>query len=109
MLLALKRMRWIYAGLLGLAISCPAFVQSPPVDTAADGAEQARHQTELQAVQDTLKQSEAQRQKIESEMAATRAEREKLNSALIESNAQVQAAEDKIHAIEVRLETMQGS
>ena len=109
MLLALKRMRWIYAGLLGLAISCPAFAQSLPADTAADGAEQARHQTELQAVQDTLKQSEAQRQKIESEMAATRAEREKLNSALIESNAQVQAAEDKIHTIEVRLETMQGS
>ena len=90
---------------LSLTCAWTAFAQT----SAPNSDEQARRQTQLQAIQDTLKDSEAQRQKIETDMASTRAEREKLNSALIESNAKVQADEDKTRTIEGRLETMQGS
>eukprot|EP01037_Dinobryon_pediforme_P016668 gene16668-16848_t len=90
---------------LGLLGACPskAEVATPAVD------EQAKHQTELQGVEDTIKASEAQRQKIEAEIAAAREDREKLNAALIESNTKVQADEDKVHSVEVRLDTMKGS
>jgi len=95
--------------LLGLALGAGGFSTPLRAQLIDPNSEQGKRQTELQGIQDTLKASEEQRRKIEAEIEATRADREKLNSALIDANEKVQSAEGKIHASEVRLDTMKGS
>jgi murein hydrolase activator len=63
---------------------------SPP---AAANHERADKATELQGVEDTLRQSEEQRRAIESEIESVRADRARLSAALIETTAKVQDAE----------------
>ncbi len=89
---------------------CEALAQGAPQQNQVTPADaQKKSSLELQGIQDTLKASAEQRRAIEAEIEAVKQDRAKLTAALIDANAKVQAAEAKIRANEIRLETMKGS
>lgn len=92
----------------GTTQSQPAKPQSSELKPATDPAIDER-QTELRGLQDTLDASDAQRRKIEAEIETLRNDRARLNAALIDTTAQVSAAEAKISDAEKRLDTLLGS
>ncbi|ACB96500.1 murein hydrolase activator EnvC family protein [Beijerinckia indica] len=69
----------------------------------------ATHKLELRGMQDTLEQSQAQRQKIEAEIASLKADRTKLAAALVETTQNVSGLEEKIAETERRLDTLTAS
>jgi murein hydrolase activator len=84
------------------ALADPAPPNPPP---AAD-QQRADKETELQGVEDTLRQSEEQRRAIESEIDSVRADRARLSAALIETTAKVQDAERGAAAAVDRLSSL---
>lgn len=77
--------------LAGLAAAALAADPSPAPDRIAPDAQ-------LRGVEDTLRDSEAQRRKIEAEVESIRSDRARLTAALIESTAKVQQAEAAMQA-----------
>ncbi len=64
---------------------------------------------DLQGVEGTLLQSEAQRHRIAADIEQIRTDRVRLNAALIDTTARVHEAETKAGAVEARLDTLTGS
>src|SRR5580698_11461937 len=71
----------------------PAAAGQPSADKQPSDPQRADKETELRAVQDTLRQSEEQRRAIETEIDSVRADRARLSAALIETTTKVQDAE----------------
>ena len=96
--------------------SAPANAQSAPSPSSTPASEAARPELQLRGIEDTLRQSESQRAKIEAEVQSIQADRAKLASALIEATAKVQDAEgamqtslDKLAALGGRESALQRS
>jgi murein hydrolase activator len=83
------------AALLATVVSAAGALAdpAPPNPAAAADQQRADKETELQGVEDTLRQSEAQRRAIEAEIDSVRTDRVRLSAALIETTAKVQDAE----------------
>ena len=104
-----------------LLASVPAhgiMAQTPRAENSAAPAQAAAPQPppdldarkrDLQGVEDTLLQSEAQRHRIAADIEQIRTDRVRLNAALIETTGRVHEAETKAGIVESRLDTLTGS
>jgi murein hydrolase activator len=80
---------------------------SDPVAGTAE--EKARREGDLKALESALAASAEARRKLEAEIAEIRNDRARLNSALIETADRARGAEDRIGALEQRLQTLSAS
>jgi septal ring factor EnvC (AmiA/AmiB activator) len=82
-------------------------------DSARQGAdaaaEKATRQSELKALEEDLRANKDARAKLDQEIAAIKDDRAKLNGALLETTDKVRAAEERLAAIEARLQTLDDS
>jgi septal ring factor EnvC (AmiA/AmiB activator) len=77
---------------------------------AAETAEEkAKREEDLRALEEALAASAEARRRLDTEIAAIRTDRAKLNAALIEAAERSRAAEDRVRALELRLQTLIGS
>lgn len=85
--------------------SNPGATPATPTNDAADAKIKEREQRlrELQGVEQSLQQSDAERQKIEDEIAALKADREKLRRDLVAAADKVRALEERASDAEARL------
>src|SRR5215208_586901 len=104
----------------GLALACfqPSLAEAQDRPSTPDGLQQqatetagekARREGDLKAVEEALAASAEARHRLESEIAEIRSDRAKLNAALIAAGERSRAAEDRVHALETRLETLTAS
>jgi len=97
----------------GLSLPGSAMAQTVPDAESDAGDAKARnlatHKLELRGMQDTLEQSQTQREKIEHEIADLKADRAKLAAALVETTQKVSALEEKILETERRLDLLTAS
>jgi septal ring factor EnvC (AmiA/AmiB activator) len=84
--------------------------------TAEDGvrqadaaAETAARQNELKAIEEDLRANKDLRAKLEQEIAAIKDDRAKLNGALLDTTEKARAGEERLAAIEARLQTLDDS
>src|SRR6202789_4049588 len=96
------------AALLAAALACATALAEPPTPTAKPDP-RAEKEMQLRGVEDTLKASEEQRRQIEADVEAIRLDRARLNAALIETTAEVQAAESQRAAATARLAELNAS
>jgi septal ring factor EnvC (AmiA/AmiB activator) len=103
----------ILTGMAGLAhVQAQAQAQEKPAPEAAPVPVDAlieKRQYELRGVEDTLRLSDEQRQKLQSEIAGLRAEHERLSASLIALTRKTQDTEIRIATIESRLDMAQAS
>ncbi len=76
-----------------LGAVCGALADPAPPNPPAADQQRADKEMELRGVEDTLRDSEDQRHRIETEIDSIRADRVRLSAALIETTAKVQDAE----------------
>ncbi len=85
----------------------------PPAATLSDADKKAAdleaQRLQIQGVQDTLAQSEAQRKKIEAEIASYQNDRASLTKALIDAKQKIDDSENRAAEAQNRLETLTGS
>ncbi|HVL73592.1 MAG TPA: peptidoglycan DD-metalloendopeptidase family protein [Beijerinckiaceae bacterium] len=106
--------RFARAGLVaGLIAAGAALAAEAPEEAARRAAEIAaermRQQHELRRLEEALAANQEARRRLDDEIALIRTDRAKLAAALVDTTRQVQATEDRIRAIEKRLETTAGS
>ena len=78
--------------------------------TAEDGAaETAARQNELKAIEEDLRANKDVRARLEQEIAAIKDDRAKLNGALLDTTEKARAGEERLAAIEARLQTLDDS
>jgi septal ring factor EnvC (AmiA/AmiB activator) len=82
---------------------------APLSDEAKKTADLDAHRLQMQGVQDTLAQSEAQRKKIEAEIASYQNDRASLTKASIDSKQKIDDSENKAAEAQSRLDTLVGS
>jgi murein hydrolase activator len=93
----------------------PAPAQSPapaanPAQGVAETAEQkARREQDLRLLEDAMAANADARKRLEAEIADIRTDRAKLNAALIETAGRARGTEDRINALEQRLQTLTAS
>ena len=106
------------AGVLvvGLCLDPASAQQTGTVSHPGDTTVSAPAPTDLDAkknqlrdIETNLSASETQRHKVEADIEAIRTDRVRLNAALIDTTSKVHEAEDKVGAIEKRLDTLTGS
>src|SRR5215211_3024482 len=92
----------------GLALACfqPSLAEAQDRPSTPDGLQQQATET---AGEKALAASAEARHRLESEIAEIRSDRAKLNAALIAAGERSRAAEDRVHALETRLETLTAS
>jgi septal ring factor EnvC (AmiA/AmiB activator) len=95
----------IFAGEPPSALGDPA----PAATPNAKPEDKAAPEQQLRGVEDTMRESEEQRRKIEANVETLRADRARLNAALIDVTAKVQDAEREIEATTVKLTTLTDS
>ncbi|MBV9568090.1 MAG: peptidoglycan DD-metalloendopeptidase family protein [Hyphomicrobiales bacterium] len=80
-------------------------ITATPANEATDAKIKQREERlrELQGIEQSLQQSDAERQKIEDEIAALKADREKLRHDLVEAAAKVRALEERANDAEEQL------
>jgi septal ring factor EnvC (AmiA/AmiB activator) len=82
----------------------PAAIPASQPDTSDPKLRQREEsQRELQAIEQSIKQSDEERQRIEAEIASIKADREKLQQALVAAAEKVRGLEDRISNAEDRL------
>ena len=100
------------AGMIAGAAAAPANAPSTPAATAPPAApsatpspapDEAAQQERLRGIEDTLRDSDEQRRRIEAEIESLRADKARLNAALIDTTAKVQDAERDIASANDRL------
>lgn len=108
---ALGLAAWMTAAALG-----PAQAQQAPapVAGAAQGAaetveEKAKRETDLKVLEEAMATSAEARKRLEAEIEEIRTDRAKLNGALIDTAGRVRGTEDRIRALEQRLQTLTAS
>jgi septal ring factor EnvC (AmiA/AmiB activator) len=82
---------------------------APLIDEARKAADLDAQRLQMQGVQDTLAQSEAQRKKIEAEIASYQNDRASLAKALMDARQKIDDSENKAAETQNRLETLTGS
>ncbi len=91
------------------APAAPSAAPAPsPAAAPPTGHERADKEIELRGVQDTLRQSDGQRQAIKAEIESVRADRARLAAALIDTTAKVQDAERGAAADADKLASLNG-
>ena len=105
--------------LLGLALAAPAGSQEAPGARAApdapgsgapeSAAEKAKREAELKAAQEALAAAAEAQRKLEREINELKADRAKLNAALIDGTRRMRATEERVAALEQRVDTASGS
>jgi murein hydrolase activator len=71
--------------------------------------ERSRRESDLKSVQDALAASAEARRRLDAEIAEIRTDRAKLSAALVDTAAKVRATEERIGALEQRLQTLSAS
>jgi len=93
--------RGLVTACLGLGLAWgPAAAQDKPDEKA---------RRELQAVQESLARAAESRRRLEADIAELKVDRSKLATALVQTTGQVHAAEERMTALEQRLQTMTAS
>ena len=103
--------------LAACAFMVPAAANAQRLSTAAEdsarqgdaAAERTTRQNELKAIEEDLRANKDARVKLEQEIAAIKDDRAKLNGALLETTDKGKAAEERLAAIEARLDTLDDS
>jgi septal ring factor EnvC (AmiA/AmiB activator) len=105
--------------LLGLALAAPAgsqeapggrLVPDAPAPVAPESAaEKTKREAELKAAQEALAAAAEAQRKLEREINELKADRAKLNAALIEGTRRMRATEERVAALEQRVDTASGS
>src|SRR4051794_3325324 len=105
--------------LLGLAFAAPAGSQEAPGARVApdapgsaapeSAAEKAKREAELKAAQEALAAAAEAQRKLEREINELKADRAKLNAALIDGTRRMRATEERVAALEQRVDTASGS
>jgi septal ring factor EnvC (AmiA/AmiB activator) len=112
-LLAPSRLVPALAMLLAGLAAGPARAQEPapgnPEKTAETAEQKAKREADLKALEAAMNASAEARQKLEAEIAEIRTDRAKLNASLIETAERERSTEDRIRAIEGRLQTLTSS
>lgn len=94
----------------GIGRAQPAGPAADPAQRAAESAEErARRERDLKAVTDAMALSAEARRQLEAEIAEIRTDRARLNAALVETAERLSAAEDRVRAVEGRLQVLAGS
>ncbi|HEU4518553.1 MAG TPA: peptidoglycan DD-metalloendopeptidase family protein [Microvirga sp.] len=86
----------------------PAAGASPPVAAGTDD-EKAKREADLKALQDALAVSAEARRRLDAEIDAIRTDRAKLNEALIGTAERARVTEDRVRALELRLQNLAAS
>src|SRR5215218_9498974 len=81
----------------------------PGPKTAETAEDKARREADLKALEAAMAASAEARRKLEAEIAEIRTDRAKLNGSLIETAERERATEERIRAIEGRLQTLTSS
>jgi murein hydrolase activator len=103
--------------LTGVGPAAPALAQDlPPLRgpldpgaTAPAAEQKAKRESELKRVEEALAASTEWRRQLEAEITTLRADQARLTAALIETAEKSRATEDRIRAVELRLQTLTGS
>ncbi len=86
----------------------PATDASPPVAAGTDD-EKAEREADLKALQEALAASAEARRRLDAEIDAIRTDRAKLNEALIGTAERARVTEDRVRALELRLQNLAAS
>jgi septal ring factor EnvC (AmiA/AmiB activator) len=86
----------------------PATDASPPVAAGTDD-EKAKREADLKALQEALAASAEARRRLDAEIDAIRTDRAKLNEALIGTAERARVTEDRVRALELRLQNLAAS
>jgi len=84
-------------------------VRADPDGLGAKIDEKAAQEVRLRGVEDTMRESDEQRRRIEADIETFRADRARLSAALIDTTAKVQEAERRIAAANERLASLNAS
>lgn len=82
---------------------------SPPAVSVETAEQKAQRERDLKQLEDAMAASAEARRQLEAEIAAIRTDRAKLNAALIDTASRVRGTEDRIRALEQRLQTLGSS
>jgi septal ring factor EnvC (AmiA/AmiB activator) len=102
--------RWSFAVLLALWPMLVPFTGAGAQNQGpAEADERARREGELKAIEGKLQDSLEARRRLTAEIAELKSDRAKLNAALVDGAARAHAAEERIQAVEARLDTLTSS
>ncbi|KAB0269158.1 murein hydrolase activator EnvC family protein [Microvirga brassicacearum] len=87
----------------------PPSGQQPPVVAGETVEQKAQREKDLRALEEAMAASASANRQLESEIAEIRTDRAKLNTALIGTANRVRETEDRIRALEQRLQTLTAS
>jgi murein hydrolase activator len=93
-------------GLASAQTAAPPTTSPPTLETAA---EKAQRETELRQLEEALAASSESRARLEAEIGELKADTARLNAELIGTAERTRAAEDRIGAVEQRLQTLTAS
>ncbi|MGO4706111.1 murein hydrolase activator EnvC [Microvirga sp. 2MCAF38] len=117
-MIRLARFSKVYTLAVWMAIAAigPAFAQqtiAPPNDPAQKALEtaeeKARREQDLKTLEAAMTANADARKRLEAEVAEIRTDRAKLNAALIETAGRVRSTDERIAALERRLQTLNAS
>jgi septal ring factor EnvC (AmiA/AmiB activator) len=101
---------WLAAAALGPAQAQQAPAAAPPAQGVTETAEErARRENDLKVLEEAMAANAEARRRLEAEIEEIRSDRAKLNAALIETAGRVRGTEDRIRALEQRLQTLTSS
>ncbi len=96
-------------GAVVLLATTAAVLADPLAPSPDSGPAKLSPNEQLRGIEDTMRESEAQRKKIEAEVESIRADRARLNSALIDTTARVQDSEAKMQSARERVAGLSAS
>jgi murein hydrolase activator len=102
---------WMAAFILGSAHAqqIPAPAANPAQGVAETAEQKARREQDLRLLEEAMAANAEARKRLEAEIADIRTDRAKLNAALIDAAGRARGTEDRIQALEQRLQTLTAS